>query len=177
MIVLRKNRQQQLLYILYSVAYARWIPVFHRKKYATQMLPKALAPITKFPDLHHSSYWVTLIAFLWIAVWILGVVGAISQKYAALSVLGFIVSLAWTMEVLRNIVNNTVLRVVALFYLRGMHSDTYISLQRAATTSLGSISLGSFLVSIFEALRLLVISLTLLCIRAPRIIIPIIGIC
>jgi len=151
-----------LVVFLFSIGQALYLCwVTARKKYATQMLPKALAPITKFQDLHHPSYWVTLIAFLWIAVWIVGVLGAISQKYAALSVLGFIVSLAWTMEVLRNIVNVTVSRVVALFYLRGMHSDTYISLQRAATTSLGSISLGSFLVSIFEALRLLARSLNL----------------
>lgn len=151
-----------LVLLLFSIAqalYSCWVT--SRIKYAAKMLPKALAPINKFPNLHHTSYWVTLIAFLWIALWTVGVLGAISQKYAALSVMGFILSLAWTMEVLRNIVSVTVSRVVALFYLRGMHSDTYISLQRAATTSLGSIILGSFLVPILEALRLLARGLNL----------------
>lgn len=148
-----------LVFSIGQALYLCWVT--DRKKYAAKMLPKALAPLTKFPDLHHPSYWVTLIAFLWIALWIVGVIGAISQKYAALIVLGFIVSLAWTMEVLRNIVNVTVSRVLALFYLKGMHSDTYISFERAATTSLGSISLGSFLVSILEALRFLARALNL----------------
>eukprot|EP01018_Ginkgo_biloba_P024271 Gb_16693 [translate_table: standard] len=151
-----------VVFLLFSVAqalYACWVTV--RIKYASKMLPKALAPINKFPDLHHPSYWVILLAFVWICGWIMGVLGAISQKYAALSVFVLIVSLAWMMEVLRNVVHVTVSRVMALFYLRGMQSDTQFSFHRAFTTSLGSISLGSTLVPILEALRVLARALNL----------------
>ena len=118
--------------------------------------------MTKFPDLHHPSYYMTLIALVWIAAWIVGVVGAIHHKYEAPILLAFIASLTWKVEVLGNIVNVTVSRVIILFYLTGiLHANIYISLQRVANTSLGSINLGSFLVPILEAMRVLVNNLTL----------------
>ncbi|KAH9331018.1 hypothetical protein KI387_003126 [Taxus chinensis] len=151
-----------IVLLLFSVAqalYSCWVN--SRINYASKLFPKALAPTTKFPDLQHPSYWVILIAFIWVCFWILGVVGAISQKYAALSVMAFILSLGWVMEVLRNVVNVTVARVLALFYLRGMQSNVNFSFERALTTSLGSISLGSILVPILEALRVLARALNL----------------
>lgn len=149
-----------LLFSLAQALYSCWVT--SRIKYASKMLPKALAPTTKFPDLHQPSYWIMLMAFIWTCIWILGVVGAISQKYAALSVLALILSLGWTMEVLRNVVHVTVARIVALYYLRGMHSNVQFSFHRALTTSMGSISLGSILVPILEALRVLARALNLL---------------
>uniref|UniRef100_A0A0D6QVF5 Choline transporter-like protein n=1 Tax=Araucaria cunninghamii TaxID=56994 RepID=A0A0D6QVF5_ARACU len=151
-----------IILLLFSVAqalYACWVT--SRIKYASKLLPKSLVAVTQFPGLHHPSYWVILMAFIWISFWILGVVGAISQKYAALSILALIVSLGWMMEVLRNIVHVTVARVVALFYLRGMQSNVHFSFHRALTTSLGSISLGSILVPVLEALRVLARALNL----------------
>ncbi|GLJ17890.1 hypothetical protein SUGI_0313220 [Cryptomeria japonica] len=142
-----------LLFSISQALYACWVN--SRIKYASKLLPKALFQTNKYPKLMHPSYWVILIAFIWISVWILGVVGAISQKYAALSVMAFILSLGWVMEVLRNIVHVTTARVLALFYLRGMQSNVHFSFQRAVTTSLGSISLGSILVPFLEALQVL----------------------
>ena len=152
------NDLQYNIHLLYSIVDATLVSLFHKIKYAGKIFPKALAPMTKFPDLHHPSYYMTLIAL----VWIVGVVGAIHHKYEAMRLLAFIASLTWKVEVLGNIVNVTVSRVITLFYPRGiLHSNIYISLQRAAKTSLGSINLGSFLVPILEAMRVLVNNLTL----------------
>lgn len=142
-----------LLFSISQALYSCWIN--SRIKYTSKLLPKALSQTKKYPELIRPSYWVIFIAFIWICFWILGVVGAISQKYAALSVMAFILSLGWVMEVLRNIVHVTTARVLALFYLRGMQSNVHFSFQRALTTSLGSISLGSVLVPFLEVLQVL----------------------
>lgn len=52
----------------------------------------------------------------WIALWIFGAAGAVSLKYGGYYVALLIISLAWSMEVLRNTVNVTVAGVVGKFY-------------------------------------------------------------
>lgn len=145
-----------LVFSIAQALYACWVTP--RMEYAATVLSKALAPTPTsklVTDLHHPSYWTVLAAFVWTSVWNLGIVGAISIKYgyAVLIIFGLLVSFAWTMEVLRNVLNVTVSRVIALFYMRGMQSDTMFSLQRAFTTMLGSVSLGSVLVPVIESLR------------------------
>nr|ACN39939.1 unknown [Picea sitchensis] len=145
--------------LVFSVAqalYACWVTP--RLEYAATILSRALAPNPTsklITDLYQPSFCIVITAFVWTSVWNLGIVGAISNTYgyAALIIFGLLVSFAWTMEVLRNVLNVTVSRVIALFYMRGMQSDTMFSFQRAFTTSLGSVSLGSIMVPVIESLR------------------------
>lgn len=148
-----------MVLVVFSVAqalYACWVTP--RMEYAATILSRALAPTPTgklITDLYHPSYWTVIAAFVWTSVWSLGIVGAIGNGYGfvVLIIFGLLVSFAWTMEVLRNVLNVTVSRVIALFYMRGMQSDTMFSFQRAFTTSLGSVSLGSIMVPVIESLR------------------------
>eukprot|EP00252_Welwitschia_mirabilis_P006025 TRINITY_DN1669_c0_g1_i1.p1 TRINITY_DN1669_c0_g1~~TRINITY_DN1669_c0_g1_i1.p1 ORF type:complete len:483 (+),score=36.96 TRINITY_DN1669_c0_g1_i1:252-1700(+) len=127
-----------------------------RVEYAAVVLTKSLEPATKMiPDVHHPCYWVTLVALLWTLLWSLGIAGAISNEYSALIILGLLLSYAWTMEVLRNVVNITVSRVVALFYVRGMQSDVKFAFGRALNKYIGTVILGSLMIPLCEFLRAL----------------------
>jgi len=83
------------------------------------------------------------------------VIGAQSYRFPPLTILGLVLSLAWTVEVMRNVVNLTVSRVISLYYLRGMQSSTQFCFQRALSVNLGSACLGSLFVPTIEALRIM----------------------
>ncbi|KAK7853227.1 hypothetical protein CFP56_036379 [Quercus suber] len=71
-----------------------------------------------------------------------------------LIIIALVLSLLWTAEVMRNVGNLTVSRVISLYYLRGMQSNTQFCFQRAMTLNLGSACLGSLFVPAIEALRI-----------------------
>jgi hypothetical protein len=69
----------------------------------------------------------------------------------------FLVSLYWTLNVIKYIVHVTIAGVAATwYYFSDPRSPTWYALKRATTTSLGSICLGSFIIAIISALRTLV---------------------
>lgn len=140
--------------------YACWVN--QRIGFCSKVLIKSLEPVSKFRDLNHPTYWSLGVGFLWMSVWILAIVGALNFYFPPLVIFALILSLAWTTEVLRNIVNLTVSRVIALYYLRGMQSSTQFCFQRAMTINLGSACLGSLFVPTIEALRILARALNLL---------------
>jgi hypothetical protein len=96
------------------------------------------------------------------SLWILAEIGAMNFHFTPLVITVLVLSLAWTAEVMRNIVNLTVSRVIALYYLRGMQSIPQNCFQRAFTQNLGSACLGSLFVPTIEALRVVVRGLNLL---------------
>lgn len=100
--------------------------------------------------------------FLWISLWIFAVIGALNFYFPPLTIIALVLSLAWTTEVMRNVVNITVSRVIALYYLRGMQSSTQFCFLRALTRNLGSACLGSLFVPAIEALRIVARGLNLL---------------
>ncbi|ESQ41327.1 hypothetical protein EUTSA_v10013102mg [Eutrema salsugineum] len=140
--------------------YACWIT--RRIKFCSKILVKSLEPVSKFSDLNLPTYCMLAAGFLWMSVWIFGVLGALNFYFPPLVIIGLVLSLAWTTEVMRNVVNLTVSRVIALFYLRGMQSSTRFSFQRALSRNLGSACLGSLFVPTIEALRIVARGLNLL---------------
>lgn len=124
--------------------YACWVS--HRVDFCFKVLVKSLSPVSKFPDLNQPTYWMLGSGFLWMSLWILAVVGALNFVFPPLIIIALVLSLMWTTEVMRNVVNLTVSRVIALYYLRGMQSNTQFCFQRALTRNLGSACLGSLFV-------------------------------
>ncbi|KAL9254073.1 CTL-like protein [Drosera capensis] len=149
--------------VLFSIGnglYACWVTP--RIGFCSKIFIKSLQPLSKFPDLNHPTYWMLGAGFLWMSLWILAVIGALNFYFPPLIIILLVLSLAWTAEVMRNVANLTVSRVVSLYYLRGMQSSTDFCFQRALTRNLGSACLGSLFVPAIEALRILARGLNLL---------------
>ncbi|KAL3622560.1 hypothetical protein CASFOL_033971 [Castilleja foliolosa] len=152
-----------VLYIAFAIGsglYACWVT--QRVSFCSKVFIKALEPVSKFPDLNHPTYLMLGLGFLYMSFWILAVIGALNFQVPALVIIGLVVSLAWTAEVMRNVANLTVSRVIALYYLRGMQSSTQFCFQRALSNNLGSACLGSLFVPAIEALRIIARGLNLL---------------
>ncbi|PKI62961.1 hypothetical protein CRG98_016600 [Punica granatum] len=140
--------------------YACWVSP--RVKFCCKVLVKSLEPVSKFSDINRPIYLMLGVGFLWMSLWLLAVIGAINFYFPPLIIILLGLSLAWTTEVMRNIANLTVSRVIALYYLRGMQSSTHFCFQRAGTHNLGSACLGSIFVPTIEALRIVARGLNLL---------------
>ncbi|CAN1316623.1 CTL-like protein DDB_G0274487 [Linum perenne] len=140
--------------------YACWVT--QRIGFSTKVLVKSLEPVLKFPDLNQPTYWMLGVGFLWMSLWIVAVIGALNFYFPPLTIIVLVLSLAWTAEVQRNVVNLTVSRVISLYYLRGIQSSTKFCFQRALTKNLGSACLGSLFVPAIEALRIIARGLNLL---------------
>ncbi|THU55350.1 hypothetical protein C4D60_Mb11t05640 [Musa balbisiana] len=140
--------------------YACWVT--RRIAFTGKVFAQALRPVAKFQDVNGPAYLMLGVGFLWISAWCFAVIGALNFYYPTLTILALVLSLAWTAEVMRNVANLTVSRVIALYYLRGMQSSTQFSFQRATTINLGSACLGSLFVPTIEALRIMARGLNLL---------------
>ncbi|KAM1369221.1 hypothetical protein PS2_039465 [Malus domestica] len=140
--------------------YACWIT--QRIGFCSKILIKSLEPVSKFPDLNQPTYWMLGVGFLWMSLLILAVIGALNFYFPPLIIILLVLSLAWTAEVMRNVANMTVSRVISLYYLRGMQSNTQFCFQRALSKNLGSACLGSLFVPSIEALRIVARALNLL---------------
>ena len=140
--------------------YACWVT--QRKGFCSKVLIKSLEPVSKFPDLNRPIYLMLGVGFMWMSLWILAVIGALNFYFPPLIIILLGLSLAWTAEVMRNVANITVSRVIALYYLRGMQSNTQFCFQRALTKNLGSACLGSLFVPAIEAMRIVARGLNLL---------------
>ncbi|KAJ6964603.1 hypothetical protein NC652_002755 [Populus alba x Populus x berolinensis] len=140
--------------------YACWVT--QRIGFCSKILIKSLEPVPKFRDLNQPTYCMLGVGFLWMSLWILAVIGAMNFYFTPLIIIALVLSLAWTAEVMRNIVNLTVSRVISLYYLRGMQSSSQFCFQRALTRNLGSACLGSLFVPAIEALRIVARGLNLL---------------
>ncbi|KAL6326867.1 hypothetical protein AAG906_012142 [Vitis piasezkii] len=150
-------------FILFAIGnglYACWVT--HRIKFCSKIFIKSLEPASKFPDLNQPTYWMLGIGFMWMSLWILAVMGASNFYFPPLIIIVLVLSLAWTAEVMRNVANLTVSRVIALYYLRGMQCNTKFCFQRALSRNLGSACLGSTFVPAIEALRIVARGLNLL---------------
>ncbi|OIW16883.1 hypothetical protein TanjilG_01748 [Lupinus angustifolius] len=140
--------------------YACWVS--HRIKFCCKVFSLSLQPMSKFRDLNRPTYIMLGVGFVWISLWSLAVIGALNFYFPPLIIIALVLSLAWTTEVMRNVVNITVSRVIALYYLRGMQSSTQFCFLRALTRNLGSACLGSVFVPTIEALRVVARALNLL---------------
>lgn len=144
-----------VVFIFFSVGnglYACWAS--QRCGFCSKIFAKALEPAPKFNDLNQPTYWMLVAGLLWMSLWNLAVVGSLNFYFPPLVITALVLSLAWITEVMRNVVNLTVSRTIALYYLRGMQSSTHFSFQRALTKNFGSACLGSLFVPAIEALRI-----------------------
>ncbi|CAI9764725.1 unnamed protein product [Fraxinus pennsylvanica] len=151
------------LFIVFAIGnglYACWVS--HKTGFCSKIFIKALEPVSKFPDLNRPTYWMVGAGFCWMSFWILAVIGSLNFYAPPLIIIALVLSLAWTAEVMRNVANLTVSRVISLYYLRGMQSSTQFCFQRALSNNLGSACLGSLFVPAIEALRILARGLNLL---------------
>lgn len=149
-----------LLFSIGTGIYACWIP--RRASFSGHIFAKSLQPVHKFPGVNGPAYLMMGIGFIWISLWCFTVIGALEFYYPPLTIFALVLSLMWTAEVMRNVANLTVSRVIALYYLRGMQCNAQFSFQRAASINLGSACLGSLLVPSIEALRIIARGLNLL---------------
>ncbi|KAJ0957198.1 putative choline transporter [Helianthus annuus] len=152
-----------VVFILFAIGnglYACWVT--QRTKFCSRVFLKALEPVSKFHDINRPTYWMLGIGFVWMSIWILAVIGALNFYFPPLVIILLVLSLLWTAEVMRNVANLTISRVIALFYLRGMQSNTQFCFQRALSKNLGSACLGSLFVPTIEALRIVARGLNLL---------------
>ncbi|XAR54396.1 hypothetical protein NMG60_11029502 [Bertholletia excelsa] len=152
-----------VLFIAFAIGnglYACWVT--RRIEFCSKILIKSLEPVSKFSDLNHPTYLMLGAGFLWMSLWIFAVIGSLNFYLTPLVVIVLGLSLAWTAEVMRNVANLTVSRVIALFYLRGMQCTTQFCFQRALSRNLGSACLGSLFVPTIEALRVVARGLNLL---------------
>nr|GMD71859.1 CTL-like protein DDB_G0274487 [Ipomoea batatas] len=152
-----------VVFIFFAIGnglYSCWVTP--RTGFFCDIMIKALEPVPKFGDLNEPTYWMLGAGFVWMLLWVLAVIGAINFYFPPLIIIAMVVSMAWITEVMRNVVNLTVSRVVALYYLRGMQSRTKFCFQRALSNNLGSACLGSLFVPTIEALRIVARGLNLL---------------
>ncbi|KAL4327627.1 hypothetical protein AHAS_Ahas13G0119000 [Arachis hypogaea] len=131
--------------------YACWVQ--NRIKFCTKILTLSLQPVSKFHDLNQPTFYMLGAALFWMSLWSLAVIGALNFYLPSLVIIALVLSLAWTSEIMRNVVNISVSRVIALYYLRGMQSSTKFGFLRALTRNLGSACLGSLFVPAIEATR------------------------
>lgn len=140
--------------------YACWVT--RRAGFTSRVFHLALLPTAKFPSLNGPAYLMLAVGFLWISLWCFAVIGALNFHFPPLTIIALVLSIMWTAEVMRNVANLTVSRVIALYYLRGMQSDIHFSFQRAISINLGSACLGSLFVPTIEFLRIIARALNLL---------------
>lgn len=149
-----------LLFSIGNGLYSCWVT--QRTGFCTKVLMKSLEPVSKFHDINRPTYMMLAVGFLWMNLWILGVIGSLNFYFPWLVIFGLVLSLAWITEVMRNVANLTVSRVISLYYLRGIQSSTQFCFQRVLTRNLGSACLGSLFVPAIEALRIVARGLNLL---------------
>ncbi|KAF8398346.1 hypothetical protein HHK36_017273 [Tetracentron sinense] len=149
-----------IIFAICNGLYACWVS--QRIGFCAKVFVKSLEPVPKFADLNQPIYWMLGVGFMWMTLWVFAVIGALNFSLPPLIILALVLSLAWTAEVMRNIANLTISRVIALYYLRGMQSSTQVCFQRAMTINLGSACLGSLFVPGIEALRIIARALNLL---------------
>lgn len=142
-----------LLNLFYAIAVRSRIP------FASAMLRQAVTVIGHFPSTIWAAMLCLVLSVEFIAVWVFGVSGAASQNDSIFIIIGLLISLYWTMEVFHNLSHVTTAGTVATYYFQRQNmpgNPTGRSLKRAATSSFGSICLGSLLVAIIQTARTLV---------------------
>eukprot|EP00270_Netrium_digitus_P000891 TRINITY_DN1102_c0_g1_i1.p1 TRINITY_DN1102_c0_g1~~TRINITY_DN1102_c0_g1_i1.p1 ORF type:complete len:505 (+),score=102.97 TRINITY_DN1102_c0_g1_i1:166-1680(+) len=143
-----------IVFAVLNIVYA--IMVRNRIPFAGAMLSQVVSVVKMFPSTIWIAYASIIISLVWVAIWILGAAGAMSQSNSGLIVFGLLVSLYWTMEVIKNVVHVTCAGTVATYYFQRLNMPPNVTgkaLGRAMTTSFGSICLGSFVVAVLNALR------------------------
>lgn len=133
-------------------------------------VPFAVAVLETVVDvsrLHPGTFVASMVSIIfqagWNIAWLYAAIGALnevsnSSSGIATKIAYFFLALSyyWTSQTVANIVLTTCAGVLAEWYFKAPNQEsnaTFRSFKRAATTSLGSIIFGSFLVAVIKALR------------------------
>ncbi|KAL3699919.1 hypothetical protein R1sor_017941 [Riccia sorocarpa] len=144
-----------LLFFFAGLAQCLYAFVVRRRiSFAGDMLKKIITILNRYPSTYMVSYLWILLAGGWTLVIIFGISGVASMAEGSFIILGYVVSLVWTMQVLRNVIRVAVAGTVSNFYVHGLDNmpmmPTYVALLRACSISLGSICFGSAIVPLVE---------------------------
>eukprot|EP00850_Spirogloea_muscicola_P021163 SM000239S08068 [mRNA] locus=s239:19317:22680:+ [translate_table: standard] len=149
-----------VVFLLLAVVQAMYAYlVRHRVPFAGTILQKVVKVVRLFPSLLWVAYGAVATAVLWLSIWIFGASGALYFGNSAWIVAILVVSLLWTMEVIRNTVRVTVAGTVATYYYQQQSMPPRVTLRslcRACTTSFGCVCLGSTCVAVLGGVRELV---------------------
>eukprot|EP00270_Netrium_digitus_P012664 TRINITY_DN4141_c0_g1_i3.p1 TRINITY_DN4141_c0_g1~~TRINITY_DN4141_c0_g1_i3.p1 ORF type:complete len:496 (-),score=92.39 TRINITY_DN4141_c0_g1_i3:295-1743(-) len=133
--------------------------VRNRIPFSGAMLTQVVGVVSLFP----STIWVSVggivAVYVWVAVWAFSAGGALAVTNSSILSVIFLLSLYWTMEVIRNVVHVTCAGTVATYYFQRLNmppNPTGKAFARATTTSFGSICFGSLIVAILQVLHTLV---------------------
>jgi len=141
----------------------------HRIPFAAAILGTVASVTKQFPGTILVPFLCLFTTAGWSILW--GYTSATSYYYASSGALGyvlyvfFLLSLYWTVEVIRNTGHTTVSGTFATWYFMGgdnanlPKNPTLKSGKRALTTSFGSICLGSFIVAAIQTVRAILRSL------------------
>jgi len=139
-----------------ALSYFYYWCVRRRIPFATACLELGIEVVKSYPAVIYTALVAVFFQAAWIAVWCIGVYGYADQQdeMSAGVVFALILSLYWTLEVVKYVVHCTASGVTAAWYFTpDSHSPTMGSLKRALTTSFGSICFGALLISIIKTLR------------------------
>jgi len=134
--------------------------VWSRIPFAAANLKTALSAVKSNTGLIVVAYLVMAVAFAWTGFWIAGMAGSLATSNSAIVFL-LLVSFYWTFEVLCNTIHVTTAGTVGTWWFvpgeaNGCWSTAIKdSFRRASTYSFGSICLGSLLVAVVRALRMM----------------------
>lgn len=142
-----------LVFCLITLAWYYFVR--HRIAFTSVMLEMAANCTREFGSTVYIAIMTQFVSLLWATVWVIAILGTFGEK-GANSFVAFllVLSLYWTVNVLFNVVHVSVGGVAASWFYRSQTEKVVSSsVRRACTTSFGSICLGSFIVSVIEALR------------------------
>mmetsp|Transcript_6405 Transcript_6405/g.18016 ORF Transcript_6405/g.18016 Transcript_6405/m.18016 type:complete len:499 (+) Transcript_6405:67-1563(+) len=149
--------------VMFAVGCCYAYAVWHRIPFAAVNLKTALSAVKDNMGLTVVAYIFMALAFGWSVLWFMGLGSTLGNgdQMSLFVVFLLFLSYYWTHEVLRNTMNVTTSGVVGTWWFVPAEASRFWSpaltdsLQRATTTSFGSICFGSLLVAIVQALRAL----------------------
>jgi len=134
--------------------------VWRRIPFAAANLKTALSAVQSNMGLGFVAYLIMAVAFAWSGLWLAGMAGSVATSNGGIVFL-LLVSYYWTYQVLCNMVHVTTAGTVGTWWFvpgeaNGCWSTALRdSFWRASTYSFGSICLGSLLVAVVQALRMM----------------------
>jgi len=148
--------------------------VRHRVAFSAALLSTVASLIQQHPAMILVALGAVGVCTVWLVVWSVAAAYTLHARVLGVSIAGdgsgerahgaqggviflLLLSLYWTVHVVKNVVHVAVAGTVGSWYFLAPHSNvdpTARSLKRALTSSFGSICLGSLIVSVVRALRL-----------------------
>jgi hypothetical protein len=139
-----------LISVLIIVVVRNWIP------FATLLIRTACLVIKKNPAVLKIALMAVLVQAIWLVVWIFAATSSIGSS-DTLSTFLCLVSLFWSVQVIKNVVHVTCAGTIASWYfVTNERQPTLASFRRSITYSFGSICFGSLVVAILKSIRAMI---------------------